>query len=121
MVTKKNVMKLSEQQHIFTANIGLLITWAFSKDYKLTFGEARRTELQAKANAAKGIGISNSLHRISLAVDLNLFIDGVYMQDTPAYKPLGVFWKRLHPDNRWGGDFAKADGNHFSMTRDGVS
>lgn len=63
-----------------------------------------------------------SLHYLGLANDLALYIDGVYQTTTEAYAPLGKYWKSLHPDLRWGGDFRdargkpKPDGNHFSIT-----
>lgn len=115
-------MKLGEKQQLFTANIGRLILWAYSKGYRLTFGEVYRTPEQARANAKSGKGISNSLHIIRLAVDLNLFVEGIYQTNSEAYQVLGDYWKTLHPLNRWGGDFkSRPDGNHFSMTHNGVS
>lgn len=60
-----------------------------------------------------------SLHYLGLANDLALYINGVYMEDTDAYKFLGDFWKSLDKDCCWGGDFKKKDGNHFSMTYGG--
>jgi hypothetical protein len=53
-------------------------------------------------------------------VDFNLFVAGVYMTNSGAYKPIGEYWKSLNPLNRWGGDFTKPDGNHFSMEHEGV-
>lgn len=112
-------MKLSEKQQRFAYLIAKLIIWADSKGYKTTLGEAYRTPEQAQLNAKKGAGISNSLHTLRLAVDLNLFINGKYQTGTKAYKPLGDHWKKLDPLNRWGGDFKKPDGNHFSSEHDG--
>ena len=114
-------MSLSEKQQLFTELVARLILWASANNYKLTFGEAYRTPEQAALNAKTGAGISNSLHRIRLAVDLNLFINGQYQSDSAAYKPLGDYWKALHPDCCWGGDFkSRPDGNHFSLQHEGV-
>jgi hypothetical protein len=65
--------------------------------------------------------MEGSLHYDGLAVDINLFdADGKYLTDTADYKQFGDFWKSLHPDCRWGGDFrGNPDGNHFSLTYQG--
>jgi len=113
-------MTLSEKQRKFTVLVARLILWANDKDYGLTMGEAYRTPEQAALNAKTGSGISNSLHRIRLAIDLNLFIGGTYQTDSEAYRPLGDYWKSLDPDCCWGGDFKHKDGNHFSLQNEGV-
>lgn len=119
-------MKLSQKQQKFSVLVSKLILWASENGYGLTFGEAYRTPEQAALNAQKGSGITNSLHTKRLAVDVNLFINGVYQADSAAYKPLGDHWKTLDPDCAWGGDFKdrngapKPDGNHFSLEYEGV-
>lgn len=112
-------MTLSEKQRLFTKLLGQLIAWAYQNGFELTLGEGYRTPEQAKLNADKGIGIRNSLHCERLAVDLNLFVGGVYCPDSAAYARLGEYWKSLHPMCRFGGDFRKPDGNHFSFSPDG--
>jgi hypothetical protein len=113
-------MTLGEKQRLFAKNIGRLIAYAYATGYELTFGEAWRTPEQAKLNAATGKGIAGSLHQDRLAVDFNLFKDGRYLATSEDHALLGAYWKTLHPDNRWGGDFSKRkDGNHYSMTHDG--
>jgi hypothetical protein len=111
---------LSEKQQRFSVLVAKLILWAHDHGYGLTFGEAYRTPEQAALNAQKGTGISNSLHTKRLAVDLQLFTDGKYQTDSAAYKPLGDYWKSLNLECCWGGDFSKPDGNHFSMTFEGI-
>jgi len=112
-------MTLGEKQRLFVKLVGMLIAWCYANGYELTFGEAVRSKAQAEANAASGAGISNSLHLVRLAIDLNLFIGGIYQIGSEAYKPLGEFWKSLHPLCCWGGDFSKPDGNHFSLEHEG--
>ncbi|EMW2826651.1 M15 family peptidase, partial [Yersinia enterocolitica] len=85
-------MTLSEKQQLFTQLIAQLISWAGERGYRLTFGEAYRTPEQAKLNAKAGSGISNSLHTSRLAVDFNLFINGVYQTKSEAFLPLGEYW-----------------------------
>lgn len=121
-------MTLGEKQRLFAQLIGELLVWCYDNDYEVTFGEAYRTPEQAALNAKTGAGISNSLHTKRLAVDVNLFLDttkggdeDVYQANSEAYKPLGDYWKTLHPLCRWGGDFkSRPDGNHFSMEHEGV-
>ena len=113
-------MTLGEKQRRFTELVARLISWAYDEGDELTFGEAYRTPEQAALNAQRGSGIANSLHTRRLAIDLNLFINGVYQQETAAYAKLGEYWKSLDPEARWGGDFKKSDGNHFSLEHEGV-
>lgn len=113
-------MTLGEKQRRFAELVSRLITWAYDNGYELTFGEAYRTPEQAALNAAKGSGISNSLHTQRLAVDLNLFIGGEYITGTEQYRPLGEYWESLDPECAWGGRFSRPDGNHFSLSHQGV-
>ncbi len=110
-------MTLREKQSLFVRLVGLLIAEAYDRGYELTFGEALRTPEQAKINAGNGKGISNSLHLIKLAIDLNLFKDGRYLSSTEDHRALGEWWEKLHPMCRWGGRFN--DGNHYSIEHEG--
>lgn len=107
---------LSELQREFCLRISELIQWTFSHEgWTLRFGEALRTRAQAQENAQAGTGIAHSLHLDRLAIDLMFDIDGKWQKDSGAYRPLGEKWKTLHPLARWGGDFSRPDGNHFSF------
>jgi hypothetical protein len=111
---------LREKQSRFARSFALLLQYMTLRGYEYTLGQIKRTELEARANAASGAGIAQSLHLISLAGDVNLFKDGVYLDTTEAHAPLGQFWKSLWPDCRWGGDFKpKPDGNHYSIEHEG--
>lgn len=115
-----------QQQQVFCGNTGKLILWSYGQGWQLTWGEALRDPRIAQLNAKVGIGIANSLHELKLAVDLNLFIGGVFQTSQEAYQPMGEYWKTLDPLNRWGGDFLAKDGSpkpdsdHFSMEYGGV-
>lgn len=113
-------MTLGEQQRRFLPLVAKLIDFAYAQGFELTAGELYRTPEQAALNAKTGAGIAHSLHTQRLAVDLQLFKDGVYLTDSAAYEPLGIFWEGLDPDACWGGRFSKPDGNHFSLTWQGV-
>lgn len=113
-------MKLTDRQELFARNVSALIIYIFGQGFKCTLGEAYRTEEQAKIYAKQGKGIIDSLHCKRLAIDLNIFSpSGTYLIDSELYKPFGIFWENLHPDNVWGGRWAKRpDGNHFQMNED---
>lgn len=122
-------MTLAQKQQLFARLFGQLLVWIFSPACSqvcrnaivtVRIDEVERSKAQADANAASGVGISNSLHLIHLAADLSLYFDGVYQTQSEAYKPLGTYWKSLNPLCCWGGDFTKPDGDHFSLTHNGV-
>lgn len=110
-------MTLREKQSKFVKLVARLIDRATDLGYELTFAEAYRTPEQAALNAASGAGIKNSLHTQRLAIDLNLFKDGVFLSSGDAHRPLGEYWESLStPDYTccWGGRFK--DGNHYSIS-----
>jgi|SRR5882672_2392524 len=111
---------LGQRQRRFLPLVAKLIDWAYAQGFELTAGELYRTPEQAALNAAKGSGIAHSLHTQRLAVDLQLFKDGIYLTDPTAYRPLGEFWKTLDPDAAYGGDFKSIDADHFSLSWNGV-
>ena len=108
-------MTLGQKQRKFTRMVADLIVFAYDSGYELTFGEAWRTPEQAALNAKSGNGISNSLHGDRLALDLNLFKNGVFLTTTEDHRPLGEFWESI--GGTWGGRFN--DGNHYSLEHEG--
>lgn len=110
-------MSLQNYQSIFSQNVAKLILEAYRLGYEVTLGEAYRTPEQQKIYIMKGLSkakISN--HQRRLAIDLNLFRNGLYLDETEDYTAIGDYWTKLHPFNRWGGHFSKLkDGNHFEL------
>jgi len=102
-------MTLREKQSLFVKLIGKLIIFAYENNYEFTFGDA----------FSKSGHILGSLHGLRLAIDLNLFKDGVWLQTTNDHIILGEYWESLNPLCRWGGRFN--DGNHYSLTHNGKS
>ena len=96
-------MTLGQKQRQFTRMIGLLIEYAYQNGYELTFG------------GKKSYSSANSLHKERLAVDFNLFKNGVWLQKTEDFTQLGQYWESL--GGTWGGRFQ--DGNHFSLEHQG--
>jgi len=112
---------LGDHQRRFLPLVAKLIDFAYQQGYELTAGELYRSPEQAALNAQHGTGIANSLHILRLAIDVQLFKDGVYLTDSAQYKPLGDYWKTLDPACAWGGDFTtRQDGNHFSLSWAGI-
>ena len=91
---------LREEQSMFTKAVGLFILFAYQQGYELTFGDAK----------AKTGHIVGSFHYKGLAIDFNLFKDGVYLIKTEDHLLLGKFWESI--GGSWGGRFG--DGNHYS-------
>lgn len=98
-------MSLSDDQWQFAQAVTKLLGWAaVEPGYKITFGCARC--------AMKGHHKDGSYHYQGLAIDLNLFIDGVYQDQTEAHRCMGERWESL--GGTWGGRFSSPDGNHYS-------
>ncbi|MHA2068297.1 MAG: M15 family metallopeptidase [Candidatus Thorarchaeota archaeon] len=93
-------MSLQQKQSEFMKALALLILFAYQRGYELTGGDL---------SASSGHK-ANSFHYRRLAIDLNLFRDGVYLKETEDHGELGEFWEML--GGTWGGRFG--DGNHYS-------
>ena len=107
-------MKLGERQRLFVKLLPRLIDFAYEQGYELTVGDAFRDHrLHGAPGVKMGYGHPNSNHKNRLAIDLNLFKNGVFLQATTDHTPLGEFWEKLHQLCRWGGRFN--DGNHYSI------
>ena len=98
-------MSLRKKQSKFVRMVADLIIFAYNNGYELTFGDA-----WAKSGHRGG-----SNHYIRLAIDLNLFKDGVFLQTTEDHRPLGEYWESI--GGAWGGRFN--DGNHYSLEHEG--
>lgn len=107
-------MTLREAQSKFARDVAKLIERATSLGYDVAFGWAYRPPEFAQIYEKLKIGVARSIHELKLGVDLDLFINGVYQEMTEAHQPLGEYWESLDPENRWGGRFARPDGNHYS-------
>lgn len=114
-------MTLGEKQRLFVRLLPRLFDYAHSMGYELTLGDGYRDpRVFGAIGESKGYGHSKSAHKQRLAIDLNLFKDGVYLSDSKAHAFLGAYWKALNPLCCWGGDFkTNADGNHYSITHEG--
>lgn len=116
-------MTLRQTQSRFVVMIAQLINHATDLGYELTFGDAYRDpRVFGDFGESVGYGEAHSCHKLRLAVDFNLFIDGQYRQDRGAYAPLGDYWQSI--GGTWGGAFTgknAGDANHFSVEWGGRS
>ena len=110
---------LGQKRRLFTRLVGRLILKAERMGYEPQGDEWKRTAAQAALYAKQGKGIRNSLHRDSLALDIDLVRSGRLLTSSTQYEPLGEWWERQHPLCRWGGRFQKPDGRHFSLSHNG--
>ena len=107
---------LGQKQRRFTRMIGLLIEFAYQQGYELTFGDAYRDpRVHGDVGVKKSYSRANSVHKSRLAVDFNLFKNGVYLTSTEDHRELGEFWESI--GGTWGGRFN--DGNHYSLEHQG--
>lgn len=112
-------MTLREARCLFTRLLADLIRFAYASGFEVSIEEVKRDPRIAQLNAESGKGISNSLHLLGLAVDLNLYKQGAFLSQSQDHGALGAYWKTLHPLCRWGGDFTRPDGNHYSISWEG--
>ena len=116
-------MSLGNKQRKFTFMVAKLIWWAYDHGYEITLGDAYRDPRvhgsygETTRFSKQSYSSSKSNHKLRLAIDLNLFKDGVYMTATEDYAPLGEHWISL--GGEWGGSGDRQDGNHFSLNHDG--
>ena len=111
-------MTLGDKQRLFAKLLPGLINQAHLMGYEVTLGDAYRDpRLHGQIGEKKAYGYRNSCHKLRLAIDLNLFKDGVWLKTTDNHRPLGEWWESLHPLCRWGGRFN--DGNHYSFEHEG--
>lgn len=102
-------MTLRQKQSLFVQLTGRLIAFVYTNaGWELTFADAFRPDRQGHKK--------DSLHYSRLAIDMNLFVNGIWQtRDGTEWRVIGAFWRGLHPLCRWGGDFPSVDLNHFSL------
>lgn len=105
------MMRLGQKQAIFSKNVGLLLHWLTINGQEFRIKEVQRPQVTADYYAKIGKGSKNSLHRDSLAIDIDFFKHGSYLRSMKAYEEAGRFWASL--GMVWGGVFKRQDARHF--------
>lgn len=110
-------LTLGQKQRKFSLMIATLITYAYDKGYEITLGDAYRDpRLHGAMGVKAGYGHPSSAHKQRLALDINLFRNGVFIDSTEGHRFLGEKWESM--GGTWGGRFN--DGNHYSLEHKGV-
>ena len=114
--------ELRRRQVLLVKSLGKLIRYADERGYELTLGEGFVQPVR-KARGGEffkdGVHMENSLHYSRLAQDLNLFVQGQFIQDGEhfAWVDLSNFWEELDVLARAGRRFG--DSNHLSISHAG--
>ena len=95
-------MKLIKHRVAFTRMIPRLIDKAFEMGFEVSGGDLFR-------DPSCPYGSQRSKHHKGLAIDLNLYMSGEYLEDTQDHQYLGEWWESQ--GGIWGGRFG--DGNHY--------
>lgn len=113
-------MNLGQKQELFMRLLPRLIDKAHQLGFQVRGGDLfRDPRAHGHMGEKKSYSRANSCHKLKLAIDLNLFRNGRYLQATEDHRQLGEWWEQQHDLCRWGGRFQ--DGNHYSITHNGVS
>lgn len=109
---------LGQKQQRFARMLPRLLDKAHELGFEVTLGDAYRDPRAFGPLGTRGVyGKARSAHKLRLAVDLNLFRNGEFLQDSASHAPLGEWWESQ--GGVWGGRFE--DGNHYSLEHDGVA
>lgn len=131
-------MTLGEKQRIFSRLLATFILHLYEIEdpkVEISIGEVYRTKEQQELYVENGLSKTlNSQHRLKLAADLNVFVNGLYVtgkseEDQTHLRILGETWEELcrseEIEPEWGGRFGVKkeeyktkigwDANHFGI------
>ncbi len=97
---------LRQNQSNFALKVADLIVYIYSKGYEVTLGDVYSLPCPICNHYGHK---AKSKHMDRLAIDLNLFKNGKYLNDTKSHKVFGEYWESI--GGIWGGRFN--DGNHY--------
>jgi len=107
---------VGQKQRRFAKMVPRLIDKAHELGFEVTLGDAfRDPRVHGAMGEKKGYSAASSCHKLKLAIDLNLFKNGVYFSGSEDHRSLGEWWEKQ--GGVWGGRFN--DGNHYSLEHQG--
>ena len=107
---------LGAKQKRFAKMLPRLIDKAHELGFEVSIGDVfRDPRVHGIFGVKKGYSAAKSVHKLKLAVDINLFWNGVLVRDTKGHQQLGEWWESQ--GGSWGGRFN--DGNHYSLEHEG--
>jgi hypothetical protein len=110
---------LGQKQERFMRLLPRLLDKAHEMGFEVRGGDLYRDpRVHGELGVKMGYGHPSSAHKQKLAIDLNLFKNGVFLGTTEDHKPLGEWWEKQGDGCSWGGRFQ--DGNHYSIENNGV-
>ena len=108
---------LGQKQERFMRMVPRLIDKAHELGFEVRGGDLfRDPRVHGAVGTKVGYGHRKSAHKLKLAIDLNLFKDGKYLDSTEDHRQLGEWWESQ--GGAWGGRFN--DGNHYSLEHEGM-
>lgn len=115
------MLKLSDEQFIFSKNVAVFLHWLTVHHIKWTIGEVWRRAPAQKWLLKKGwTKVLKGQHTKKKAIDLSIYIeDSLYVplrniiENYDIISHIGLFWKSLHPKNVWGGDWLIDEEGNF--------
>ena len=99
---------IGDKRRQFAQMLPLLIQYAHYLGYECAVDYVKRCE-------DCPVGMENSVHRLALAMDLNLYLAGEYVETEAPHADLHDFWDLLGGAKRIPGDF-----NHYSLEHGGI-
>lgn len=106
-------MKLGERQEQFASMLPGLINEALRLGYRVRIGDVfRDPRAHGDFGVLKGYAAANSVHKLKLAVDLNLVLDGKL--NSAGHKLLHDYWDKVGGAERILGDMC-----HYSLNWEG--
>jgi len=101
-------VSIGDKRRRFTQMQALLIQYAQFLGYECAVDFVKRCEDCM-------VGHERSLHKLGLAVDLHLYLDGHYISTGASHTELHNFWDLLGGAERIDNDM-----NHYSVAHDGM-
>ena len=115
-------MKLLEHQFNFWGNVFSLTNHAHQRGWMIQAQELLRTKYQQEEYLRTGLSKTlKGYHLKGLAIDLNMYKGGQWIQDKLSLQELGDYWESLDSLNRWGGNWTSLyDFPHFERRAEEV-